>query len=81
MKTDGGPAFPMAGYTEMVEGRPHTLYAPMNGMTLRDYFAGHALAGYMANADLTRTKADVTAIECYHVADAMLAAREKKGVT
>lgn len=44
---DGGPAFPMAGYTEMVEGKPHTLFAPMPGMSLRDYFAARAMQAEM----------------------------------
>ena len=36
---DGGPAFPMTG-----EGCHNPLYS-QPGMTLRDYFAGQALAG------------------------------------
>lgn len=86
MKTDGGPAFPMAGYTEMVEGRPHTLYAPMNGMTLRDYFAAQALTGYLLGARSegwappNPTQQEFMARNTYEMADAMLAAREKKDV-
>jgi hypothetical protein len=66
---DGGPAFP----------------APMNGpdgrtqhgMTLRDYFAGQALAGFCAVPDRYNWLCDDAAF-AYKIADAMLAARERK---
>ena len=50
------------------------------GMTLRDYFAAKALAGYWAHygADLSLDEADATARHCYQMADAMLEAREAK---
>lgn len=41
---DGGPAFPISqeiGRTE--DGRPTTIFSP--GLSLRDWFAGQALAG------------------------------------
>lgn len=38
---DGGPAFPVG--TEIYQG------AGLSGMTLRDWFAGQALAGYLSN--------------------------------
>jgi len=53
-------------------------------MSLRDYFASHAMVGLMSQhsaadgelcADYTRY--DVVAREAYHLADAMMAAREK----
>lgn len=61
---DGGLAFPMAssdGYAQC-------------GMTIRDYFAGQALA------TLAKCIADerVAAEWCYGMADAMIAARENK---
>lgn len=47
---DGGPAFPKDG--QLVKD-PNTLAVQyegvQNGMTLRDYFAGQALAGILAN--------------------------------
>ena len=55
----------------------------LEGMSLRDYFAGQALAGYMADANLTFSKDDnVTwqvklARECYLLADAMLEVRNR----
>lgn len=59
------------------------------GMTLRDYFAGQALAGVCALPDAdglnkAATKAGMSvqgliAVTVYRIADAMLAEREKKG--
>lgn len=68
---DGGPAFPMR------EGQPHP------GMSLRDYFAGQALVGLLAeaakgNEDLDNLVGDYEqcAGTCYLYADHMLAARK-----
>ena len=47
------------------------------GMTLRDYFAGQALAGLLA--DSNASSRSVYATDAYDLADAMLAARERKG--
>jgi hypothetical protein len=49
-------------------------------MTLRDYFAGQALAGLWANPreDYAGTTREDKAVESYRQADAMLAAREGK---
>ncbi|MCP5004536.1 MAG: hypothetical protein GY941_11455 [Planctomycetes bacterium] len=46
------------------------------GMSLRDYFAGQALAGFRAhpaNPDTPKT----VAMFCYGIADAMLAEKDK----
>ena len=61
---DGGPAFPSDRFSEL-------------GMSLRDYFAGQALAsmdtdGYTVAGLLHLTK------RAYDIADAMLAEREKE---
>ncbi len=69
-KSDGGPAFPI----EMT-GTP---YAP--GMTLRDWFAGQAMAAAYAGCvgarpDEGQTWAEMVSRECYEISDAMLAAR------
>lgn len=80
---DGGPAFPNLGYNKE---------ANYNGMSLRDYFAGQALAGSLASqtpeshwafaAFPDETTNDIAkngiARLCYDLADAMLAAREVK---
>ena len=84
---DGGPAFPLP-FNFNSEGMVH--YSEECGMSLRDYFAAKALAGYMANPTVLppdrdvndggkitpQQMADVCAVFAYMVADAMLAARE-----
>ncbi|HIE4430012.1 TPA: hypothetical protein ACXM9H_000983 [Burkholderia multivorans] len=40
----GGPAFPIP----LAEGQGYQGHAPCDGMTLRDYFAGKALSGLLA---------------------------------
>ncbi len=78
-KHDGGPAFPLHGSLN------HT------GMTLRDWFAGQALAGSVANpitaqeARESERNGDASgarfqkliAQACFELADAMLAERDK----
>ena len=48
-----------------------------HGMTVRDFFAGQALAGLMANPDYSNTEDGKCAGWAYQAADAMMAAREK----
>ena len=69
-KPNGGPAFPRAGM-KLAGG----VDQPTNGMTLRDWFAGQALASDASphNAWPNDERADW----CYLMADAMLAEREK----
>ena len=69
---DGGPAFPVAD-TKHWDGH--------NGMTLRDYFAAQALAGIVLSplGQGGRATYDSTARDAYSYADAMIAARERKG--
>lgn len=80
---DGGPAFPGGVnqvYTNIEPGEP-----TQSGMTLRDYFAAKAMQA-LATANIAEI-ADANGVEgepvvdymaraAYHVADAMLAARE-----
>lgn len=61
---DGGPAFPVPGIAES------TL-----GMSLRDWFAGQALAGLMAGREPGGSFRDF-ADDSYSYADAMLEARK-----
>ncbi len=69
--TDGGPAFPSEG-----EGHGNPQYHSP-GMTLRDYFAGQALVGLLANTDCTRGAGHLEIpTRAYQVADVMLAARD-----
>jgi hypothetical protein len=80
MSKDGGPAFPMPA-SEHSQGGHFEQY----GMSLRDYFAGQALAGltacsftYCGGEKITTENATrVTSRRAYEYADAMLAAREK----
>ena len=81
MKTpsnDGGSAFPVVdGYHK--DGRHR---GGESGMTLRDYFAGQALAGLCVRAgddgQITEWRFHVIANVALKAADAMLAARERK---
>ena len=68
---DGGPAFPLSPEV----GKAH-FDDPMAypGMTLRDWFAGQALAGMLANTHIVGTINRI-AEHAYHYADAMLTAR------
>ena len=68
---DGGPAFP----------NPSGDDRDNNGMTLRDWFAGQALVGWIASTrDPEASEWDGTwwARKAYETADAMLKAREAK---
>jgi hypothetical protein len=67
---DGGPAYPV-----ICEEWPN-----QPGMTLRDWFAGQALAGLLASGGKYSKGFECKgAEECYAQADAMLAEREKGG--
>lgn len=61
------PAFPKGG-----------AYSMQSGMTLRDWFAGHSLAGLLADPELELMPATY-AKKAFEVADAMLAERAKGG--
>lgn len=86
---DGGPAFPVMEKVELElyeDGGYRTRYWPVGGMSLRDYFAGQALAGVLANqmllmtvdANSPETTRVAAAVYAYAVADAMLEARTKQ---
>lgn len=88
-KPTGGPAFPVTinnGDPNPVTGflgeeiKPHSS-STYSGMTLRDFFAAKALAGFAANPsmiDSNDSKAIAYVADCaYQTADAMLAARVK----
>jgi hypothetical protein len=73
---DGGPAFP---YDERCQ-RSGEICGQFKGMTLRDWFAGMALQGIVANPDFKVAFCSPLndAKNCYALADAMLAARDGK---
>ena len=71
---DGGAAFPRHGHTDPATDK----WIPaQEGMTLRDWFAGQALAGWVAKygSDVASTDAALCAWE---YADAMLEARTQE---
>ena len=72
---DGGPAFPGKICTGHIDDAP--IYEHPYGMSLRDYFAGQALAGIIFNIRPSYTNTDI-ATTCYSMADAMLAERKGK---
>jgi len=67
----GGPAFP----TEAYDLERQTVVRE-EGMTLRDYFAGQALASINLGIGVTDDFYSRTAKHCYALADAMLKAGE-----
>jgi len=70
-KPDNPPAFPRPGFEQPA--------GMQDGMTLRDWFAGQALAGLLAHASGEDPhKAPEMA---YRLADAMLAEREKRNAS
>lgn len=74
-RKDGGPAFPR-------DGHPDKNDFPQSGMTLRDYFAGQALAGWLASFGPDHEvpagpSTRIVACQMYDLADAMIAAREE----
>lgn len=96
MKKDGGPAFPekrraFVGAGQF--GEAVTQYETVSGMTLRDYFAGQALQGFLSGIAglpsmddiyeqgsdrVFREHAEMVARTMYGYADAMIAERERE---
>lgn len=77
-QNDGGPAFPCQSF-EYDAGIRVPVFE--HGMTLRDWFAGQALAGIAGMAMCVRSDDwpdDRCSAYAYELADAMLAAREAK---
>lgn len=68
-KNNGGPAFPVAG-------SEHNY--PIEGMTLRDYFAAKAMQGWLASygPDDGQPSPDTIADMAYRFADGMIKSRE-----
>jgi len=75
---DGGPAFPRHYGTSHNAEREQQLWH--GGMSLRDWFAGQMLIGWLADGTVTlgtKEAMDHNAKLCYQMADAMLVAREE----
>ena len=74
-KHDGGAVFPEPAYLAAPDARGDSIIVMAHeGLSLRDYFAGQAIAGAVA-LDLTDDK---IAAWAYHLADAMIAERSKQ---
>ncbi len=69
LEKDGGPIHP----TSIQFGDGSEMSS--NGMSLRDWFSGQVLSGFMS-AKAMHFNPDDDAAYCYRVADAMLAARK-----
>lgn len=86
MKLDGGPAFPQ-GVLDAAFGYQQTKAAAICGMSLRDYFAAHAITGYMLAFDyqMLRSMSEQeiemnfvnAAAVAYKMADSMMTERAK----
>lgn len=77
----GGPAFPVPSYVTYTAELGNHIVPPVPGMTLRDYFAGQALAGLCANPALIdsvgKTGSDWLKRNSFLIADTMLEARNE----
>lgn len=71
--TDGGRAFPSDGFDKTTRG-----FIIHPGMSLRDYFAGQALTGFMSRCD-PNSSLESVAQQIYVIADAMISARKAAG--
>jgi len=89
---NGGPAFPWPVPTFDSQGKMIGHSTEQCGMTLRDWFAGMAMLGRIANPRLVKVRQGVkltkyqrrvssagVAAKAYVLADAMIAEREKVG--
>ena len=77
-RKDGGTVFPTVGHFGQEGDRGYT-GCFSNGMSLRDWFAGQALSGYLSDPDLMLNDDSIPRIAsgCYAIADAMIEARDK----
>jgi len=71
---DGGAAFPV--FDSYRDGSDY--WCPDVGMSLRDWFAGQALAGCELGMIASRFSITEVATNCYLIADAMIAEGEKQ---
>lgn len=77
-QNDGGPAFPRQSHTERWNEATQE-FEQDPGMSLRDWFAGQALAGMQIWADYSKGHCNAAIVErAYIIADAMLKAREQQ---
>lgn len=76
---DGGPAFPQPNQIiDTASGKMEARkWMEDSGMTLRDWFAGQALAGLCALDDWGHDACSKRAVGAFEQADAMLKARDE----
>jgi hypothetical protein len=72
--TDGGPAFPIPSVWYVDGKTPKECNSGNPGMSLRDWFAGQALAGLTSDPGLGIIRASRMAYDC---ADEMMKERER----
>ncbi len=74
---DGGPVFPGDRYEKVRtrDGMIENRLVDFAGITIRDWFAGIALLGQLANPDTDALGNEQTANSAYQQADMMLKAR------
>jgi hypothetical protein len=72
---DGGPAFPTHVYDPRIEPDPRFSIATIQGMTMRDWFAGMAMQGYISAGVPSEVTYRDMAEKFYKAADAMLEER------
>ena len=72
----GGRAFPVAASQYCAKSR-RWIHAESQGMSLRDYFAGQAIAGLLARPS-GEMPAEIAASFAYHFADAMILLHKKE---
>ena len=78
---DGGPAFPAPMFTRQADGQPMCPQEfGLGGMSLRDWFAGQALAAMTVAPDYSKGPCNYEMAErAYIIADRMLEVRSKGG--
>jgi len=74
-KETGGHAFPSKKRGH-VAGYPTDSFEPVDGMSLRDYFAAKAMQGICSHQDTVVLNDDGIASYAYEMADAMIKARD-----
>jgi hypothetical protein len=66
---DGGPAFPAPMFTRQADGQPMCPQEfGLGGMTLRDYFAGQALA-QLIKREIREIRKDGRKMDCFGLDD------------
>lgn len=77
-KNDGGPMHPKRVEVRVVEPG-HTVMTHKGGMSMRDYYAGQALAGFIVDHwNHYEMTPDKLAHHCWEIAESMIAERRSR---